>query len=141
MGHLKQTMVPFLISGKETPGYYYFVVDGYHRYVGNFQLSVSVNNIVKSTGALEEPVSDKKDEKSLVSEIKIYPNPVKNELFVVLPIPYTQLKIIDMRSRILKAIQVQGNQHIVDCSDIDQGIDIIQIIFDDVVEIRIFEEL
>jgi hypothetical protein len=120
-------------------GYYYFVVDGYNGAVGSFELSVSNSSVLKSAKTNESSLTEKKEPENLM-EIKIYPNPVKDELYISTGSIEANIKIFDMNGRTLKTLQIQSEKHIIDCSDLNQGVYVIQIISDQLIESRIFEK-
>ncbi len=115
-------------------GYYYFVVDGYNGATGNFELTVEISSGNKNAGY---PSISEAGE----MEIKVFPNPVNDQLNVLTLGVDSRVNIIDLNGRVVRSSEIKKDRHIIDCSDIVQGIYIIQIIAGDLVETRKFEKL
>jgi hypothetical protein len=127
-----------LIGKTLTPGYYYFVVDGYNGDVGNFQLSVSVNSTLKSATLIENNHSEKIEDYPESIEVLIYPNPVYDNLQVVLPEKNTLINIIDLNGKVLKTLKSANTNISINCSDLIQGVYAIQVKTSKSVGVRLF---
>ncbi|MBN1187849.1 MAG: T9SS type A sorting domain-containing protein [Bacteroidales bacterium] len=123
-----------------SPGYYYFVVDGYNGATGNFQLSVYSNSGLKSATTNEEAfVEETKDDVGSMI-VLIYPNPVCDVLNLDLPEENTQIRIVGLNGIVLKDLNCTNTHTSIDCSDLIQGIYTIQVITSKSVEVRLFEK-
>jgi hypothetical protein len=62
-------------------------------------------------------------EMSRNKELKVFPNPVREELSVQLPAPSgtVEIKVLDMMGRTVKSIQSAGIEHTISTRELDSG--------------------
>jgi hypothetical protein len=116
-----------LIGVVLTPGYYYFVVDGYDGDVGNFQLSVTVDSYLKNATIKNEALIKESDNSTEPVDIVVYPNPVCEEVNIILPAENATISILDINGRILKTHNCLTTKASIKCSDLIQGIYFIKV--------------
>lgn len=126
-----------LVDVSLTPGYYYFVVDGYAGATGNFQLSVFGTPTLKNTkpDIFEDQVITDKD-----SEVVFYPNPVTENLIIKLQ-ENALIRIFDIKGVLLKEIKEDKLELSIDCSDLSTGNYSLQVILSNSVESFTFQKL
>jgi hypothetical protein len=107
------------LEGADRPSYVVY---------SNQVVEAEVSNVINKNKNTNEMINNTNTNEMINEKIPIYPNPANNEINVILPIDKKyRIDLVNMQNTLIKSFQNMSGNIVIDCSNINAGIYIINI--------------